>query len=325
MTWTGPGDGSVDIWQRPGTPHHQRVQAGAVAVVVAAVPMRIELCVGTINGRAISRECQPEIINVAPGRYEIVSPGPQGGFRAARQPAPAVENCPDYRPTTPGKTVTMEIDVPAGQISFVDAWGFDTISTGVFVRISGPHRGQHTIADGAYCGGIDVRRNFAPVEQQRRSYFKEAYRELRCSQGICSQRPDGPTDFLSPPAAPKPEAKLPAPLPTATACPTTTMVRQATGVAVERLDNEPCGFAGGLPARGPARCPRGYLCTFALDGRGIVLVGADQTREIDRGTWRYVDAYPDGPVHRPCDHLRDEQNYARPSGFPIEADGFRCP
>jgi hypothetical protein len=272
LTWIGPGDGTVDVWQRPGTPHHRQAQAGATAVFVAGVPMRIEICLGAINGRPITSDCEPDLFNLAPGRYEITSPGPRGGFRATRRPEPVVANCPDYRPTTPGRTVTMAIDVPAGEVAFVDAWGFDDVSTGVFVRIRGPHRGQHTIADGSYCGGIDMRKDFAPVEQQRRSYFKGAYREITCSQGRCSPRPEGTTDFLLPPAAREPAATAATLPPTPVTCPTVAAVRQVTGVAVERLDQEPCAFVGQPPARGPARCPRGYICTFALDRHGIVLV-----------------------------------------------------
>lgn len=335
LTWTGPTDGTADIWQRAGTPSQQRMQEGWIAVFMAAVPMRVELCVGTINGRLIAPACEPDLINVAPGRYEIVSQGPRGGFRATRQPTATLATCPEYRPTTAGQSVVMDIDVPEGELAFVDAWAFDTVSSGVFVRIRGPYQGRHTIADGSYCGGIDGRKNYAPLEQQRRSYFKAPYREMTCARGRCALRPEGTTDFSSALASATPATMTtsgapvvlsgaPTPFTGATPapCPTAAEVGRLAGLTVERLDSERCAFVGSLAVRGAARCPPDFLCTFALGASGVVLIGADQTREIYRGTWRYG---PANPGLTPCALLRDEQDYARPSGFPIEADGFPCP
>jgi hypothetical protein len=89
-----------------------------------------------------------------------------------------VSNCPTYQLTGQGESLDLSINVPSGEIVLIDAWTFDTTSSGVFVTITGPYQGEHTIVDGAYCGGIDARANYQPLLEQRRSQLSEPYTEI---------------------------------------------------------------------------------------------------------------------------------------------------
>ena len=83
-----------------------------------------------------------------------------------------ISNCPLYKSSGKGVTFEMDIDVPSGEIAFIDAWGFDLRSSGVFVTITGPYRGHHTIVDGAFCGGIPSTANYETLKQQRLDQVK---------------------------------------------------------------------------------------------------------------------------------------------------------
>ncbi len=81
MTWTGPTDGSEDIWQAEGT-SLDSIRAGYTAIFVTSIPMQMEICVGEVDGRVIGTQCTPQVIKIAPGIHRVISSGPQGGFRA---------------------------------------------------------------------------------------------------------------------------------------------------------------------------------------------------------------------------------------------------
>jgi hypothetical protein len=90
-----------------------------------------------------------------------------------------ISNCPLYKSSGKGMTLEMDIDVPAGELALIDTWGFDDRNSGVFVTITGPYRGHHTIVDGAFCGGIPVTANYEPVKQQRLDQLKHlAYQSV---------------------------------------------------------------------------------------------------------------------------------------------------
>lgn len=79
-----------------------------------------------------------------------------------------IYNCPTYKETKVGVEKNMDIVVSEGEIAFINALGFDELSGGVFVTITGPYTGNHTLRDGAFCGGIPVDSNYEPVREQRR-------------------------------------------------------------------------------------------------------------------------------------------------------------
>ena len=81
MTWTGPADGSEDIWQAEGIPL-DTIRAGYTAVFVTSIPIEMEICVGEVDGSVIGTQCTPQVIKIAPGTHRVISAGPQGGFRA---------------------------------------------------------------------------------------------------------------------------------------------------------------------------------------------------------------------------------------------------
>jgi hypothetical protein len=86
--------------------------------------------------------------------------------------------CPNLVEKGKGIAWDMNIDVPAGEIAFIDAWGFDDRSAGVFVVITGPYKGHHVIRDGAFCGGIPITANYEPVKQQRMGYMQSGFQEV---------------------------------------------------------------------------------------------------------------------------------------------------
>lgn len=88
LTWTGPTDGSEDIWL--GSEESlAKVQSGYTAIFDTAVPMKAAICVGQIDGQLVADECTPQLVELAPGRHSIVSQGPQGGFRVGINPGSA--------------------------------------------------------------------------------------------------------------------------------------------------------------------------------------------------------------------------------------------
>ncbi len=109
-------------------------------------------------------------------------------------------------------------------------------------------------------------------------------------------------------------------------CPDVTEVQWQTGVPVNQF-GEACGFHWD-GSRIEGTCPKGYICTFNVGSRTVVMTGKNQSVEIvNAGTWRFVDAYPeDSPVREPCTLLRDEQRWAEQYApdLPVEPAGFRC-
>lgn len=89
-----------------------------------------------------------------------------------------ITSCPIYREVGKGLTWDIDINVPALEMAFIDAWGFDERSGSVFVIITGPYEGTHTIHDGAFCGGIPVTANYEPVKQQRMGYLQAGYQTV---------------------------------------------------------------------------------------------------------------------------------------------------
>jgi len=106
-------------------------------------------------------------------RQKRLESAPETGFaeRPLAQAGPTrqvIHTCPKYRKTGKGKSLAMDIDIPSGEIAFIDAHGFDDMRGGVFVTIVGPYTGRHTIIDGAFCWGILTDADYAPVTQQRK-------------------------------------------------------------------------------------------------------------------------------------------------------------
>jgi len=89
-----------------------------------------------------------------------------------------IQNCPMYEDTGKGGQKILNIDVPAGEIAFIDAYAFDTTNGGVLVTIIGEYHGTHTIRDGAYCWGIKATDNYQPVLNQRRSQLSPNFTEI---------------------------------------------------------------------------------------------------------------------------------------------------
>jgi len=81
LTWTGPTDGSEDIWLGSGA-YLQKVQAGYAAILENSVPLKVDICVGQIDGQVVAANCTPTVVDLTPGKHTILSAGSQGGFRA---------------------------------------------------------------------------------------------------------------------------------------------------------------------------------------------------------------------------------------------------
>lgn len=82
MTWIGPNDGLEDIWQAEGEPL-TKIRAGYTAIFEITIPMQMEICIGSVDGKVVSQQCKPQVIDLAPGTHMVTSPGPQGGFRVS--------------------------------------------------------------------------------------------------------------------------------------------------------------------------------------------------------------------------------------------------
>lgn len=111
---------------------------------------------------------------------------------------------------------------------------------------------------------------------------------------------------------------------------TTASAKEATGVDVQRISTEACGFVWrAVPkAETKAVCPNNMVCTLHLSNDRKVVVKGDGTQYfIVAGTFRMVSAYPlDDAVRDVCQLLKNEQaNGARevPS-FTVEAGNFSC-
>lgn len=81
MVWTGPTDGTEDIWQHPGEAL-QRIRDGYTAIFTTTVPGEISACVLTINGQTVKNTCDGVLYQIPPGTYRVTSAdGQDGGFR----------------------------------------------------------------------------------------------------------------------------------------------------------------------------------------------------------------------------------------------------
>lgn len=81
-----------------------------------------------------------------------------------------ITQCPKYTETGKGNTLALDFNVPAGEVAFVDAYAFDDRrSSNVFVTLTGPFAGIHTVQDGAYCYGIPATADYKSLEQSRRA------------------------------------------------------------------------------------------------------------------------------------------------------------
>ncbi|HET7037254.1 MAG TPA: hypothetical protein VFI42_16330 [Thermomicrobiaceae bacterium] len=110
------------------------------------------------------------------------------------------------------------------------------------------------------------------------------------------------------------------------ACPSLSSVEAGVGVPLTGF-GEACGFHWqGSAAR--VRCPGGFLCTFELADKIVVITGTNQVVDIvHAGTWRYAAAYPgDAPAHSACTLLAYERAVAPQytGSTPVEAQGFHC-
>jgi hypothetical protein len=85
MTWTGPTDGMEDIWQPEGGPL-EYIRGGYTAIFETTVPLKMAICIGEVDGATVSTQCNPQILDVAPGKHRVISSGPQGGFRVGPDP-----------------------------------------------------------------------------------------------------------------------------------------------------------------------------------------------------------------------------------------------
>lgn len=79
MTWTGPTDGTEDIWEQQGEPL-QKIRGGYKAIISTSVPGEIYSCILSINGKAVKNTCG--LYQISAGKYEITSSNQSvGGFR----------------------------------------------------------------------------------------------------------------------------------------------------------------------------------------------------------------------------------------------------
>ncbi len=111
---------------------------------------------------------------------------------------------------------------------------------------------------------------------------------------------------------------------------TTADAKTATGVDVQRISTEPCGWTWrAVPkASVQAICPDNMVCTFDLGDKVIVAKGDGVDYSIVAGTWRLVSAYPlTDAVRDVCRLLKKEQaNGAREiPAFEVFAGNFTCP
>lgn len=112
---------------------------------------------------------------------------------------------------------------------------------------------------------------------------------------------------------------------------TTADAKAATGVDVQRIGTEPCGFVWRAvdKATENAVCPKNMVCTFHLStDKKVVVKGNGKSYSIVAGTFRIASAYPlDDAVRYPCRLLAKEQAFGaseNPS-FTVEAGNFSCP
>lgn len=112
---------------------------------------------------------------------------------------PIIYSCPKYKETGKANSLTMDIDIPSGQIAFIEAHGFDDRRGGFFITVVGPYQGEHTIIDGAFCSGINADTDYALLEEQRR---KEC---VSCQEVFLPAKPVTPEQaafiFGGPPAS----------------------------------------------------------------------------------------------------------------------------
>lgn len=112
---------------------------------------------------------------------------------------------------------------------------------------------------------------------------------------------------------------------------TTASAKEATGVDVQRIGTEACGFVwrGVNLASETANCPANMVCTFHLtDDRKVVVQGDGSSYEIVAGTFRVASAYPlEDAVRDVCRLLAKEQAFGASEvpSFEVTAGNFACP
>jgi hypothetical protein len=148
---------------------------GAVVTVLPEILDRYDNRTAPGISTPLDSEEQPAA-QVAPTQIIVSTISAENNSQSA--PPQVISNCPIYEVTGQGKSLDLSIDVPSGEIVFIDAWTFDTTSSGVFVTITGPYQGEHTIIDGAYCGGVNASANYQPLLEQRRSQLSAPYMEI---------------------------------------------------------------------------------------------------------------------------------------------------
>lgn len=155
---------------------------GAAGVIIAAITSPFATRVAERILPAYTPTVNPVIV-AAPVTVVLEIPPASNQPTTGNQPTAepqqqTVYNCPIYKAPGKGVTWAIDINVAAGEIAFIDAWGFDDRSGGVFVTITGPYAQQHTIHDGAFCGGIPANSNYEPVKEQRLSQMHEPFQSI---------------------------------------------------------------------------------------------------------------------------------------------------
>lgn len=112
---------------------------------------------------------------------------------------------------------------------------------------------------------------------------------------------------------------------------TTASAKEATGVDVQRIGTEACGWVWRAVDKASvnAVCPENMVCTFHLSNdKKVVVKGNGKSYSIVAGTFRIASAYPlDDAVRDVCRLLAKEQAFgaAEVPSFTVEAGNFSCP
>jgi len=72
LTWTGPTDGTADIWSSGEST--QKIQDGYTAIFTTSAPGMVSACVLTINGTTVRNSCGGGLYQLPPGSYQVTSP-----------------------------------------------------------------------------------------------------------------------------------------------------------------------------------------------------------------------------------------------------------
>ena len=153
--------------------HVKAALIGGIFALLAACVGGFFLIINTMvnNGVIVFGASNPSNKNSQPtATYQYQQPIntqlPSGPIENTQVPIPTtsvqeiIYDCPKYLETGKGKSLSLSIDIPLGEIAFIDGYGFDNKKGGAFVTITGPYQGQHVITDGAFCSGIDINLDF---------------------------------------------------------------------------------------------------------------------------------------------------------------------